>query len=83
MPLVTVRLFGPMARAVDRPTVEVMLDTSAATCADLRAKLAACQPRLAPLLPACRFAVNQQLAPDQQAIGPGDEIALIGLVSGG
>jgi len=78
-----VKLFGPMSRAAGARQVAVTIDAAQATCAALRQKLAESQPALAPMLPACRFAVNHQLAAEHQSVGPGDEVALVGLVSGG
>jgi len=50
---------------------------------DLRARIVACEPRLAGLLGGCRFAVNGRFAADEQTLADDDEIALIGYVSGG
>ena len=47
------------------------------------ARLTAAEPLLAGMLPACRFAVNHAFAADDRAIAEGDEVALIGLTSGG
>ncbi len=81
--LVRVKLFGPPGRAVGAPQLTVRLDDPAATCAALRVRLMQCEPRLAPWLSGCRFAVNQEFAGEDQPIGAEDEIALIGFVSGG
>ena len=81
--MIVVKLFGPMGRAVGGRQVAVQLEAGQATCAGLRARLAECEPALAPMLPACRFAVNQRLVGDDQPLSPDDEVALVGLVSGG
>jgi len=83
MLLVRVKLFGPLSRAVGQPEVMVPLDGETPTCAVLRAQLAQREPRLAQLLPGCRFAVNREFAAEERPIAAGDEIALIGFVSGG
>ncbi len=79
----TVKLFGPEAALVGRSEVEVELGPGQATCADLRQGLASAQPRLAAALGRCRLAVNHEFAGDEVELKPGDEVALIGLVSGG
>jgi molybdopterin converting factor small subunit len=81
--LVRVKLFGPMSRALGQPEVTVPLSYGAPTCATLRAELAEREPRLAHLLSGCRFAVNREFAAEERPIAAGDEIALIGFVSGG
>lgn len=81
--LVSVKLFGPLNRAAGRPEVTVPLDRPAPTCAMLRAELARQEPCLAPLLAGCRFAVNHEFAVEERPLAAGDEIALIGFVSGG
>jgi molybdopterin converting factor small subunit len=77
-----VLLFGPEARVVgsDRAAVEV---GAGATCAEVKARLAEAYPGLRGTLGAARVAVNSEFAEAERRIGPGDEVALIGLVSGG
>ena len=77
-----VRLFGPDARSVGEAQVEVELD-NASTCAELRNELGAKYPSLKGSLDHARFAVNGEFAEDSRVIEASDEIALIGLVSGG
>jgi len=79
----TVRLFGPLSRAAGRAEVCLPLDDAPATCAALRRRLSECEPRLAPWLAGCRFAVNCQFAAEDQPLRADDEIALVGFVSGG
>ncbi len=79
---VRVLLFGPEADAAGASEVSVDVDETP-TCAALRAHLARAVPALVPSLPGCRFALNGEFAPDSSAIGEGDEVALIGMVSGG
>ena len=75
-------LFGPYAAAAGRREVVVAVrgEPTAATIID---RIGEQHPALAPLLPGSRLAVNSGFAPDTQRIGAGDEVALIGLVSGG
>ncbi len=79
----TVHLFGPLAQAAQRTQITVRLEDASPTVANLRSPLAEVAPELAPLLPTCRFAVNHGFAAENQPLRPGDEIALIGMVSGG
>ncbi len=79
---VHVLLFGPERTAAGASSVDVVLD-GARTCAALRQRLAAQTPALAPSLRSARFAVNSRFAEDSSEIAPGDEVALIGMVSGG
>ena len=80
---VRVRLFGQEAHAVGQATVSVTLDDQPCTCAKLREALLTAEPRLATTLRHGRFAVNHVFASDAQPITATDEVALIGLVSGG
>lgn len=79
---VRVLLFGPQADAAGRRAVEIDLPEPA-DCRALRERLAQVCPALAPTLPASRFAVNHEFAAPDHPIRAGDELALIGLVSGG
>ncbi len=54
-----------------------------ATVADLRAALAARHPALAPLLPRCRIAVDEEFAADDAPVPDGSEVALVPPVAGG
>jgi molybdopterin synthase catalytic subunit len=79
---IAVLLFGPEAAALGQNRVEV--ETAASpTAADVRELLAAGFPALRAHLPAARLAINHEFAAPDRRIAPGDEIALIGLVSGG
>lgn len=80
---VVVRLFSTEALLLGRDQVQVDLPDEGPTCGALRQRLAAVEPGLTAALRTARFAVNHAFAPDGQPIAPGDEVALIGLVSGG
>jgi molybdopterin converting factor subunit 1 len=54
-----------------------------ATVRALKARLAELHPRLAPLLPRCRIAVDQSFAGDDDPVPDGAEVAVIPPVSGG
>ena len=79
---IRVLLFGAEAAAAGRREVSVDLDADA-TCAALKRALERAEPALRPLLGVARVAVNSEFAPEEQRIQPGDEVALIGMVSGG
>jgi len=79
---ITVLLFGPERDAAKTPHVWVEL-TGEKTCAALRSALRQAIPELQVSLLTARFAVNATFAPDSQALCEGDEVALIGMVSGG
>lgn len=79
---IVIRLFGPAARAVGGGEIAVQCE-GVPTPALLRTRLVADAPALAPLLAASRFAVNHEFADESRAISDRDEVALIGMVSGG
>ncbi len=81
--LVRVKLFGPMRLAIGESELSVVLEGGPASCAALRVEIRAKEPRLAGLIDGCRFAVNGRFADEEQILTEGDEIALIGFVSGG
>jgi len=83
MTRIKVRLFGVEARSLGRSELELDLPQAAPTCADVRRAAAAAAPRLASWLAICRFAINHAFVDEAAAVGPGDEVALIGMVSGG
>lgn len=79
---VTVMLFGPQADLAGCREIQLQVDATA-TCAELRRALASHCPTLIPSLGDSRFAVNQQMVDDNHVVQACDEVALIGLVSGG
>lgn len=79
---VHVLLFGPEARAAGCSRVSVHVEAPC-TCDTLKHELARTVPAIASLIPAARIALNAEFAPPGCTIAPGDEVALIGMVSGG
>lgn len=79
---VRVLFFGAEAAALGRAHAEVDLDGDR-TCRAMMGRLAERFPALRPHLHAARLAVNSEFAGPERVIGEGDEVALIGLVSGG
>jgi molybdopterin converting factor small subunit len=79
---VRVLLFGPEADALGRREAPVEV-REPVTCARVKDALALAHPALTPFLPTGRLAINACFAAPETPIAPGDEVALIGLVSGG
>ena len=79
---VRVLLFGFEAAAAASSSVEVEV-ADQATCGEVRDQLGLDYPVLRPFLRVGRFAVNREFAPPDRHLSATDEIALIGLVSGG
>ena len=80
--IVRVRLFARAKDLAGADVVSLELPQPAAV-ADLRRRLAAHVPALAPLLARSALAVNEEFARDDQLLGPGAEVALLPPVSGG
>ncbi|MDH3425652.1 MAG: MoaD/ThiS family protein [Acidimicrobiia bacterium] len=78
-----VLLFGAEAMAAGTKTVDIANDDPAVTTADLKTLLIEAVPAIAGTVPTCRVAVNQTFVADDHKIVATDEIALIGMVSGG
>ena len=79
--IVRVKLFGPEAASTGVREASVKLDGS--SCAELRESLSQQFPQLREVLPKCRFAVNHEFVGLEHRLRESDEIALIGMVSGG
>ncbi len=80
---VSVQLFGPQAKLAGTSEVSLDLPETSATCTELRRQLSQLHPELAESLPSSRLAVNHEFVSDGYTLKQNDEIALIGLVSGG
>lgn len=78
---VTVLLFGPQATLAG--TREVVVEAASPTAGAVLEALADSTESLATSLPASRLAVNHEFVDASHAIHPDDEVALIGMVSGG
>jgi molybdopterin converting factor small subunit len=79
---VNVLLFGAEAQAVGLPAVGVDIERGG-TYLTIRDRLAEAHAPLRSLLKAARFAVNSEFVPLDRVICEGEEVALIGMVSGG
>ena len=79
---IVVRLFGP--QAVLAGTREIAVDVpSPCTARQLLDHLAEADKRLAPSLPYSRLAVNFEFVGSDASLTDQDEVALIGMLSGG
>lgn len=77
-----IKLFGAEAAAVGKNEIQIRINPGS-TCEHLRERLAAEFPALGPLMAHIRIAVNNEFAADSLTLNSGDELALVGLVSGG
>jgi molybdopterin converting factor small subunit len=79
---IQVLLFGPAQRIAGQSCITVRVDGQV-TCLDVKRALVAAAPRMTDFIAGARLAVNRKLLSDTGAVRPGDEVALIGMVSGG
>jgi molybdopterin converting factor small subunit len=80
---VIVRLFGPQAALAGAQQLSVRLPGETASAGAVREQIALVAPMLAGSVIHSRVAVNHAFVADEALIGPDDEVALIGSVSGG
>ena len=79
---IDILLFGPQAKLAQTDRVTVDLQTSP-TVAEALSVIGKTMPELAPTLAVSRLAVNHEYASDEDVLSEEDEVALIGMVSGG
>jgi molybdopterin converting factor small subunit len=79
---VHVLLFGAEASTLGRSSVEIDIGADA-SCRAVKERLAQAFPAIAPFVRVGRLAVNSEFASPDRQVRPGDEVALIGMVSGG
>jgi molybdopterin converting factor small subunit len=79
---VDVLLFGPAARAASASSVSVLVPEPCAA-SEVLERLPQQHPAITFALPGSRLAVNHAFAAADTVIRPGDELALIAMVSGG
>jgi molybdopterin converting factor subunit 1 len=79
---ITILLFATLKDRAQRGQLTVALDEGA-TVGDLKTRLAAEVPALAPALPTALVAVNREFAFQQDRLHAGDEVGLFPPVSGG
>ena len=80
---VTVLLFGPQAQLAGHREIAVDVPGDVATVGAVLAALGEAAGELRDSLRTSRLAVNHEFATEETVINPGDEVALIGMVSGG
>ncbi len=80
---VSVLLFGPQATLAGTRSIEVDVATDSPTATDILTALQEAAPALTGSLTSSRLAINHEFAAHDQIVQPGDEVALIGMVSGG
>ncbi len=78
----TIKLFGPQAKLAGTRELRVTVAKPVTVAAVLHAIATDCPP-LAASAQASRLAVNQRFAGSDEAVAAGDELALIGMISGG
>ena len=80
--LLRVHLFARLRDEIGTPVIELDF-AEQVNIAELRSELLRRYPKIVPLLPSCRVAVNHEFADDSQLLQASDELALIPPVSGG
>lgn len=78
-----VLLFGPQAALVGERSVVIESPGDTVTAAEVIDRLATAAPALADSIGVSRLAVNHEFVGDDHSLLEGDEVALIGMVSGG
>jgi molybdopterin converting factor small subunit len=79
----SIKLFGPEARAVGSGELVVEVAALPIGCDALRRRVAEVEPNLAKLLMTARFAINYTFVNADHMIGADDEVAIINQVCGG
>lgn len=80
---IKVLLFGPQAALVGADSLAVNVDTVSANVRSVMAALGDAAPELLPSLATSRLAINHAYASPEDHVSESDEVALIGMVSGG
>lgn len=79
---IRVRVFGPQAAIVGGAELEIDV-ASPVTVAGVLRGIETGYPELAGSIGSSRIAVNHEFAAGEEVIRPDDEVALIGMISGG
>lgn len=80
---INVKLLGVVAQMMARREIPLDFATERVTCDALKKRLLAHCAEHSRMLSACRLAVNHEFAAPDQWVNERDEVALIGMVSGG
>lgn len=79
-----IQLFGPLADAARSREIHVDAPAAGAlSAAQVVEQIGQLEPRLRPMLASARLAVNCGFVAPEHAVRESDELALIGMVSGG
>jgi len=79
-----VLVFGPIATAAGGRTLQVVVAAPRELdAAEVMRLIAEAYPSLRPMLASSRLAINSKYALASDTVAPSDELALIGMVSGG
>ena len=80
-PSLTIKLFGPQAQLVGKR--ELVVTPAELTVGSVLSAISQTYPELASTLSVSRLAVNQDWTAPEDPVRASDELALIGMVSGG
>ncbi|QDT67492.1 ThiS family protein [Planctomycetes bacterium MalM25] len=80
---VTVLLFGPQADLAGARELRLDTPRDRPTAGEVLSAIGVAAPALTGSLNVSRLAVNHEFVAADRPISPGDEVALIGMVSGG
>ena len=80
---INVKLLGAVAQLMARREVLLDFATEPVTCDALKKRLLMDCAEYSRVLSACRLAVNHEFARPDQMVHERDEVALIGMISGG
>jgi len=80
---IAIKLFGAEREKLGADEAVVEVAEGSVDWGTLRPRVAEAYPAIAERLPWCRLAINYELVGDEAVITAGDELALIGAVSGG
>lgn len=78
-----VLVFGPQAHSVGTDRLLIVDIHFPITAGELMTKIASVYPDLAASIGVSRIAINHEFAASDCLIGSGDEVAIVGLISGG
>lgn len=81
--MITVKLFGPQAALAQQREVVAEVASDTPTAREVMGAVAEACPALTASIGGSRLAVNHAFVSAEDAVAPGDEVALIGILGGG
>ena len=78
-----VKIFGPQALLAETRACKITITGDRTSAAEVLKAVADAYPSLASSIESSRLAVNQEFASPEQPVMAQDELALIGMISGG